>query len=361
MKIEILTYYGVHNYGALLQANALKTVLTAMGNECYFSSFTRNYDMIPADQVKKYKIGIGSIPFYFKYLINNGVGNIFFNLKKAKKAQLYRSTNIPMGERYSDFTGDATVIGSDEVFSLEIGVNPFFYGHGVRSEKVISYAGCFGPTNLANIDAMNLRSLVSSGLQSMDAIAVRDQNSKDIAEALTNKSVTIVCDPVILYGYASEMLSTKPKIGNYIVVYAYDRNMNTSEEVSAIKDFAKKHGCKLISVGNYHKWCDRNEVADPIGMLTWIKNAKFVITDTFHGTVVSIICNTPMFVKLRGNSNKLQFLLSEYGLDERIIFDMSKLDSIAQLSIDFDAVNEKITEKRAASEKYLKAALEQQI
>ncbi len=358
MKIGILTYYGVHNYGALLQANALKIVLNSLGHQCSFLTFSRNYDMIPQDQVSKYNFGLGSISYYLKYLMNKGLGNILFNLKKAKSTKNYRVINIPIGNRYSDYIGDVAVIGSDEVFSLEIGVNPFFYGHGIRCPKVLSYAGCFGPTKIDDIDNLNLRHLISSGLQSMEAIAVRDQNSNEIVQQLTGKPATLVCDPVILYGYADEMLTSKPNIGDYIVVYAYDRNMNHPDEVLKIRSFAKKHNCKIVSVGNYHKWCDRNEVADPIGMLTWIKNAKYVITDTFHGSVVSIICNTPMMVKLRGNSNKLEFLLSEYGLTGRIMSDFSELNDIAQKYIDFKTVNDIILERRSESMKYLRTSLE---
>lgn len=358
MKIGILTYYSVHNYGALLQANALKTVLNSMGHQCSFLTFTRNYDMTPQEKIGKYRLGVSSILFYLKYLIKEGVGNIVFNLRKARSAKYYRAANIPLGERYNEFFGDAVVIGSDEVFSLEIGVNPFFYGHGIRCPIVIVYAGCFGPTKIDDINNLNLRSLISSGLEGISAMAVRDQNTKEIVEALTNKPAELVCDPVILYGYANEMLSAKPGIDNYIVIYAYDHNMNAPDEVLAIRTFAKKLNCKIVSIGNYHKWCNRNEVASPIGMLTWIKNAQYVITDTFHGSVVSIICNTPMIVKLRANSNKLQFLLSEYGLANRIISDFSDLDNVAKRSVDFVAVNKILAEKRTQSLQYLKKALE---
>lgn len=357
MKIGILTYYGVHNYGALLQANALKTVLNSLGHECSFLTFSRNYDMIPPEQTKKYKLGLSSVPFYFKYLLDKGMGNLVFNYKKARSAKRYRLKNIPLDMRYSDYTGDAAVIGSDEVFSLEIGINPFFYGHGVRCPKVITYAGCFGPTTVEDIDRLKLRALVASGFQSIDSVSVRDKNSKDIVEALSGKAATLVCDPVILYGYKEEMLSSRPKMGDYVVVYAYDRNMNAPEEISAVRAFAKAHNCKIVSVGNYHKWCDRNEAADPIGMITWIKNAKYVITDTFHGSVVSIICNTPMIVKLRGNSNKLQFLLSEYGLTDRIVSNICDIDKVAENEIDFSAINEIISEKRELSLQYLKNVL----
>ena len=69
MEIGILTYYGVHNHGAVLQANGLKRILEKQGHSVRFLSFERNYDYIPAEQTKKYKIGIGSIPYYFKYLL----------------------------------------------------------------------------------------------------------------------------------------------------------------------------------------------------------------------------------------------------------------------------------------------------
>lgn len=357
MKIGILSYYGVHNYGALLQANALKTVLDSMGHECFFLTFSRNYDMTPVHKISKYRIGFGSVAFYLRYLMDKGPGNILFNLQKARIAKKYRTENIPLAERYCDFCGDAAIIGSDEVFSLEVGINPFFFGHGIRCPKVLSYAGCFGPTTIDEIDSMNYRDLISSGLMKMDAVSVRDQNSNEIVEKLARRSAEIVCDPVILYGYKDEMVSAKPKMDDYIVVYSYDRNMNDPQEAAAIRDFAKEKRCKIVSVGNYHKWCDKNIVADPVGMLTWIKNAKYVITDTFHGTVVAIICNTPMMVKIRGNSNKLEFLLKEYELTNRIVSDFHELSQAADKNIDFHAVNRIIDKKRQLSMNYLMEAL----
>ena len=72
MKIGILTYYGVHSHGAVSQANALKTVLENMGHEVCFVTFERNYDYIPVEQSRKYKISVASIPFYAKYLLEKG-------------------------------------------------------------------------------------------------------------------------------------------------------------------------------------------------------------------------------------------------------------------------------------------------
>lgn len=356
MKVGILTYYGVHNHGALLQANALKSVLEAQGVEVEFLKFQRNYDYIPVGLEKKYQFGIKSIPFFIKYMFKKGIGNIFYNFRKNRTLNIFRRT-LPINVRYSDYNGDAVVIGSDEVFSFEVGINPFFFGHGICVKNIFSYAGCFGPTKLDFLKERNLEDLVSSGLKTMSHIGVRDKNSKEIADTYINEKAVLVCDPVILYGYQKEILEFTPKKKNYILIYSYDKNMNESFEVEKIKEYARKKNVKIFSVGYYHKWCDKNINASPIELLGWVKNAAMVITDTFHGSVLSLICNTQFTVKLRGNENKLKFLLEEYDLTSRILQDFTELEKMDNLKIDFCIVNDKIKLKRENSLAFLKEAL----
>lgn len=358
MKIGILTYDQVHNHGAVMQANALRTALTSLGHEVGFLSFNRNYDFIPQEQAKKYRIGLSSIPFYIRYMLQRGLDNILYNIRKNNSLKQYRSLSLPHICRYSDFTGDAVVIGSDEVFSTEIGVNPFLYGHGLKVERVLSYAGCFGPTTMSDIKEQHLSELISSGLGAMHRISVRDENSRVICEALTGRSVTLVCDPVILYGYEKEMNAFVPEEKNYVVVYAYDGRMNDAEDVQQIRAFAERRGLKLYSVGYHHSWCDRNIIASPEELLGWIKHAAFVVTDTFHGSVFSLICQTPMIVKLRDNANKLSFLLREYGLEDRIVQRFSEMDKVADQPVDFEPVTQRMEERREASLQYLREALQ---
>lgn len=358
MKIGILTYYNVHNHGAVLQANALKTVLQNEGHDVEFIRFERNYDYIPEGNDKKYKISLASIPFYVRYLFDRGLSNILYNIKKGKILNDYRNSHFEIGIRYTDFEGDATIIGSDEVFSMEIGINPFLFGHALNTPKVFSYAGCFGPTTIDFLRRHHLENFVASGLDQMDAISVRDKNSFDIANQLCScKDVTLVCDPVILYGYEKELKEFIPPINNYMVIYSYDRNMNSKEEISKIKQFAKDKGLKIISLGYHHKWCDKNVNATPNELLGWIKNAAYVLTDTFHGSVISIISNTSFIVKLRGNQNKLRFLLEEYGLTDRIIEDFDELLTFVSQNIDFNTVNKIVEERRQYSMNFLMKAL----
>lgn len=352
MKIGILTYYGVHNHGAVLQANALKKVLELKGNECGFLEFERSYSNISENLAKKYKLGLGSIFFYANYLIERGPKNIIYNLKKRNTLTRFRARYLQPIVKYEDFFGDLAVIGSDEVFSLEIGVNPVLYGKGLKTRHIISYAGSFGPTSYEDIVSQGQQKMISDGFQGMDAISVRDQNSIDIVKKITGIEPTLVCDPVILYGYEREMCCFTPQIRDYILVYSYDKNMNNVVEYSYIKEYAKNKKLKILSVGYYHPWCKSINVS-PIELLGWIKNATLVVTDTFHGTVMSIICNTPMVVKLRGNQNKLKFLLLEYGLLDRTITDFSLFEDVADKNVDFTAVNSVVRQRRAASMKFL--------
>lgn len=357
MKIGILTYYGVHNHGALLQANALKTVLESKGHDCGFLEFKRDYSNIGEEQSKKYEIGLGSILFYTKYLFNKGVSNIFFNLKKKSILEDYRSSHIPMLGAYDTFNGDLIIIGSDEVFSLEIGINPFLYGNSLNSKHIGSYAGCFGPTTFDEIKELNQVEMISSGLNKMDAISVRDMNSQKVIENLIGVDVPIVCDPVILYGYKEEMNRFNPKEEKYILIYSYDKNMNERIEYDPILKYAESNGLKIFSIGYHHKWCKSINVT-PDELLGWINHAELVITDTFHGTVMSIICNTPVAIKLRGNHNKLKFLLMEYNLLDRTLESFKQLNEVAANKINFNEVNKKINERRKFSMDYLDSLLE---
>lgn len=352
MEIGILTYYGVHNHGAVLQANALKNVLEAKGHKCGFLEFERDYSNISQKQANKYKLNLGSIPFYVGYLMEKGFGNILYNIRKRKTLGNFRAENLPLISKWDEFAGDLAVIGSDEVFSLEIGVNPFLYGNNLKAKHVVSYAGCFGTTTYDDVVKQGYQTMIADGIKHMDAISVRDGNSLEIVREITGIDATMVCDPVILYGYEKEMHTYIPTMKDYVLIYSYDKNLNDPDEYKFIKKYAQQHNLKLVSVGYYHPWCKSID-ASPIELLGWIKNASLVVTDTFHGSVLSIICNTPLVVKFRDNQNKLKFLLSEYNLEDRIIADFSEMERVAATNMDFDTVNAIVKKRRSASMEFL--------
>ena len=360
LKYGIITHYDVLNHGAMLQLNALVQTLRSCNVEAQALQFEKNYDFMDRKQKSKYKVGISSVWIYMKFLKERGVRNFLFLYKKTKLQNRFKKEQNLIGPFYSECGElDGVVIGSDEVFALHTGPTPVFWGHALPSKKVFSYAGCFGPTTIEDIDRKNCRAFVESGLKSMAGLAMRDQNSIKIAEKLTGKTPELVCDPVILYGYEREIAaSVRPLKEKYIVVYAYDQRMNEPKEVESIKAFAKERNLKIVSPGFYHGWVDKNVNPAYDNTLSWFKYAEYVVTDTFHGAVMSLITNREMAVKVRDNGNKLVNLLNEYGLTDRLIDETWNLEIIFEKPIDWGYTNKQIEERRQNSLDYLKRMIE---
>lgn len=356
MKIGIITHYDVHNHGALLQLNALVQVLKKEFNaDAKALQYDKNYDFLGVELKAKYVLSFRSIKIYLQYLFQRGLQLFFFNIKKKRLFENFKHEANLVGEYYSTCKHlDAIIIGSDEVFALHTGPTPALFGHALPTSKVFSYAGCFGPTTLENIKDLHCESFVRSGLNGMIGLGMRDQNSCIIAKSLTNRSAILNVDPVILYGYQSELNRlSAPKLRKYLLVYAYETRMNDPKEVAMIKKFAKQQGLQIVCAGFYHKWADKNINTDPIELLRYFKYAEMVVTDTFHGCVLSLITQREVAVKLRDNSNKLLHLLQEYKIENRVIDDAWDLSTIFSEKEDQNYIAQEIIRRRRQSMEYL--------
>lgn len=351
-NIGIITHYDVHNHGALLQLTALINVLKEKNIRAKALQFDKNYDFMGHKLKAKYEGSIKALGIYLKYFQEKGFGCTKYNYGKRKTLNSYKVTKDIIGDYYSESpTLDAVIIGSDEVFALHTGPTPVFFGHCLPTENVISYAGSFGPTTIGDVDRLHCRQLIKSGLENMKAVTVRDQNSADVVKNLIGIDPMIVVDPVLLYGYKKEIEQlNRPLSQKYLLVYAYDNRMNDPEEVNAIKRYARAKGLKTLSPGFFHKWCDICVDVDPINLLAYFKYADEVVTDTFHGSVMSIITNAQFAVKTReSNHFKLKNLLAEYGLTDRIFISWNQLSNVFDQEIDYNIVNREVENRRAAS------------
>ena len=130
------------------------------------------------------------------------------------------------------------------------------------------------------------------------------------------------------------------------------------KETEAIRAFARKHGKKLVSIGFYFPWCDETVIPDPFEVLGYIRQADYVVTDTFHGSVMSLKFNRPFAAIVRSsNRQKMTSLLSQFRLDNRIVGNMEKLEDKLLMSSDYDFVNMELQKERIRSLDYLKANL----
>lgn len=359
MKVGIITHYDVNNQGAQLQMYALYNEIKDMGHETKVLSYVKNYDFQVEEKIRN-QVSIKSIPYFLKhYLFEKGIGSTLFNYKKYKKNKKFRNENFKI-ENYASADIDYGVVGSDEVFSIPMGINMMMYGHAVNTNKVISYAPSFGQTSIELIKKYHCYNLISSGLKEFVALSARDENTKNMIKELTGRDSSIVCDPVLLYDFSKTKTDVKLPKKKYLLIYSYERNMSTKSEVDAIRRYARENELIIVSAGTYHKWCDINISCNCLEWIEYFRAAEAVITDTFHGAIVSIINHKPMAVLVRDiNTNKLVDLLVRTKTIDRRAKEISyeELRNIFNQEIDYIKVESKLEELRKEARKYLQNSL----
>ncbi|MBE6199311.1 MAG: polysaccharide pyruvyl transferase family protein [Rikenellaceae bacterium] len=351
MKVGILSMQKVKNYGSFLQGFALKKTIEDLGHQCEFIDIEQG---VIFPELKR------NISFLLKKVVERYCkGNVITRLKYAKKFQKRFS------DEFFDLLGvnvhtmdhfDIAVIGSDEVFNfaqrVAWGYTTQLYGNIKNADKVISYAGSFGHTTMKDINHFGVREEIARTMKSMSAISVRDNNSVKIVEELTGVTPYMHIDPVLMFDYLPYVKENNCK--DYMLIYTYPNRINDVNEIKAIKSFAKKHGKKLISIGFYFPWCDETVIPDPFEVLGYIKGADYIITDTFHGSVMSLKFNRRFAALVRpSNMQKMTSLLSQFSLQGRIVDDIHTLDATLLSNIDYDYVNLKLQEERDKSLEYL--------
>ena len=359
MKVGILTHYNVYNQGALLQMTAMHHWLKTQGHEPVILTYEKNFDFMEGEKEKN-SASLRALPYYLRhYLLEKGVGLTLFNTRKvlAMKQARKQFTYAP----YNQNDCDAIIIGSDEVYSIDVGCNRMMYGHDLGGVPTIAYAPAFGRTTLELLEEYDCMEIVRSGLTNMDHLSARDIYTQDMVQTITGRKVPVVCDPVLLYN-GSYNSTHEPINKPYLVVYAYDSHMIDPDEIRAIRSYAKAHGLITVSLGTYHNWCDRNIVCSAEEWYGYFADAKCVITDTFHGSVVAMKnrCNVAVFIRESINAFKLHSLLVETGMEHRRLKAITRenLEAILSETIDYEAVDANIAKMVQHSETYLKAALE---
>ena len=258
---------------------------------------------------------------------------------------------------------DLAVVGSDEVFhccqSTGWGFTTQLYGNIKEARSVVSYAASFGGTKLDDIMRLGIDDEIAKSLSRMKYISVRDDNSFEIVKALTGRDAEINIDPVLAYGFTKEINDSEPvDETNYILIYSYPDRINDKDEIKAITDFARNSGKKLVSVMSRYDWCDRSIMPTPLELFGWFKNADLVITETFHGTIFSIITERQFATIGRVSAMpKLTSMLRPYGLTDRLVNKDNPIDVIFSKEIEYDKVNTVLEAKRADTSIYLEKIL----
>lgn len=368
-KVGILSMQRVINYGSFLQAYALKQLLLQNGaDEVYFIDIEKGRELpgfeYSKNQSKWHKLK-RLLQIIFTGLLFQKIRDKKFT--KSLKKSIEDCFPILELDKPAPKEFDLVVIGSDEVFNCcqraPWGYTLQLYGRVLNAKKVVSYAGSFGHTRYEQLVQLGIDKEIGETLKTMSAISVRDQNSYDIVEKLTGIKAEMHLDPVLIYGYEKEIAERKVNYPEkYMVVYSYQGRINDKREIKEIVSFAKEQKLKLISIFCRYDWCDEAIIPEtPFDVLGWFKGAEYVVTDTFHGTIFSIITGR-MFVTLVRktgrvtNGEKISSLLRQLGLEERCVeVDKKILGSILADNIDWIRVDRVLVEDRKCCRNYLES------
>lgn len=380
MKVGILSMQRVKNNGSFLQAYALCNVIkNEVGAGVEFVDFStehgvfdpckEGYLALKSSPVKFFLIKVASsftkIPLLGKLFRNNKKLRTWSNLLNYYKvyALNYEKkywNDLPLTEKtLSESDADIIVIGSDEVFNYKdnnrAGYSDELFGDGWDG-KLISFAACFGSTNLDHLDE-NTKEKLSNYLMRFNALSVRDENSKDIAEQLTKGKAEVLnhLDPVFHYGFERELPVIKRK--PYIALYGYSGISEPYKD--AIKKYAKKNKLDIVCLQGYQGDLGEYACASPFETLAYIKHASCVVTNTFHGAVFSAKYNKNFCVIIEdsaqySNLNKLGDLIKRLSLESRLISTPDELDERLGETFDYEKTNRYINEAVMNGKRFIK-------
>lgn len=353
--IGIMTWYRACNHGAVLQAYASQSMLQSFGKDVCFLRYEKGVrSTIPLLKRAQSKI---------KRVLGGEITD-----KKNREA-FERYKNCLMEEfveqkftvvEQNECDGlEAVMVGSDMVFSVREGFRPYMFGIGLSCPAIFSYAACSGGTTYEDVKRLGIDGEIRSSLSRFSGIGCRDiTTQKFVAELLgSSKSAVQTIDPVLLYGFENELDSwDSGKWADrdpYLLIYAYYTNMNAKTEVVAIRAYAEKHGLRVISVGYFHRWCDENINASPEEFLEMVKYARAIVTDTFHGTIFSMIARKHFVSIVRENGFKLHDLLIKASMGDRIA-SADKLYEKLDDNTDFSAFDSWLSLARSESLSFLR-------
>ncbi len=358
MKIAILSMQRVINYGSFLQAYSLKKILESNGHTVTFIDIKNKEGNTDYSRPYKKEGWMYYIKWMYRRLFHTLAYCASFEREHIFCTKLFYE--LGMQERYNSGDNqefDLCIIGSDEVFNCCQDApwqgSMHLFGEGINAKKIITYAASFGHTTIASLKVSGMLDSVRNNLNALDAISVRDKNSSEIIKDLTGKDSIKNVDPVFLSTY-QQRIPEKVKHRNYILIYGYDGRICEEEIVITIKKFAKDHNKKTIALGMAQSWCDMTIVPDPFELLAYFRNADYIVTDTFHGTVFSIKYQKQFVTIVRSsNKEKLVDLLETFGLCSRAVFDYTKIPDVLMNSYDKKAVRNLIQEKKDTALGYL--------
>ena len=378
VKIAMITFSCAFNYGAVLQTYGLYSYLKNRGHEIYVIDYipdrynldAENYADMAIKRTRLWKY----IPFSKTVWKKTRLAQMKQNRANFRQ---FLEKNIKLTHKYFSFEelskdvpdADLYITGSDQVWNPDFvweGLidKPYYFAFLSDEAKKISYASSFGKSKLTDSEL----EIAKKYLSKYNYLSVREKTGVDVIKAMGLDAVE-VADPTVLAG--REVFSELAKKNSwmdmpYMVLFQITFHQELYE---ACKSIANKNGLKLIllipdvfqaSNLDYEGKIVLPSVEEWIG---YLENAAYVVTDSFHATVFSIMFERPFSsYAMAGYNGRIYNILNKLDLDKRILLkaDISQLEADFEIEIDFNIVKEKFYIWKKESGDWLNKVVEDQ-
>ena len=383
-KVALAINYDYHDYGGMLQAFATQKALDKLGVD----SEAINFDNLKADiNKRKWKYFLSNIldativkeksrvvSKKLRMRFNPTFGRKMAQRDAAFDKFCHESFNVSRRfESWQDLSNacreyDAVIVGSDQLWLPSNVAGDYYTLSFVPDDvKKISYATSFG----IGVLPAKMEEQYSKFLNRINYLSAREYSGQKILKTCTGKDIQLVCDPTMLLEVDdwSEIASSRPVNGDYIFCYFMGDN---PEQREFVKKLAKKEDCKIVALLHLDQYISADEEyvdetpynISPPDFVSLVKNAKYICTDSFHGTVFSILFSKDFFTFRRFNkkaslstNTRLTSLLGGFGLSERLIVGNENLEADLRVK-NYPSVQEHLKQFRADSIDYLKKSID---
>lgn len=324
----IITYYDAPNYGAFLQTYATQEFLKSHGIDAHILEHKANKPgLINALLDKQTELEV----LEYRNRIQSEINQVQQYLNMGR-----------YGESY-----DVAVIGSDEIWNvknltarhLTVFFKPYKW-----AKKTVAYAACAGSCQTKHMKLFPY----TKGIKQLDAVAVRDEYTENLAHDMGVPDVRRTLDPTFLHDFRGD-IPARAISEEYVLVYTYGLS---EDSIKAVQTFARTHQLKIVATGSNCDWADLNPIVSPFEWLSLIQHSAYVVTSTFHGSVFSVILNKS-FAVLNTDSNKINSLLTELQLMKRKANCPNDLENILGAKMNYREVNRVVDRLRKESAEYL--------
>jgi len=362
MKIGIVTFFNAPNYGAMLQAYALQEYLRGRGHQTVFIDGIR-WNPIQWS-FKGILLSRSMRSLRTKIELNRVRAPLLPFQQRLKKTKAY--TSISSISRTPPVC-DCFIVGSDQMWNVDFVKRhawPFVFLDAFGDKALrIAYAVSFGRSI-----PEEFRDEIGQLMRKFTAISVREQNAVEWVHELSGKEADYLCDPTLLWEkeYYDALLPVVPIDLKSPYIFEYIIRATPNDILQDVKKHFKVAHVKADMCPS-DQWFSRiTGLQVKVSVEEWvqrIKCATFVVTDSFHGTLFSIIYQKPFLVlplagHLQSQNDRICSILGFLGLENRV-FDATTPTSLSALldsPIPWEDVHQRLAEWRKKTDVFFQRA-----